>query len=50
MANRGTLVVVRSTVAENQAAKSGGGIWDRGELVLIDVAFADNTPDDVNRG
>src|SRR5262249_5052284 len=27
MANLGTLAVVRSTVAENQAAEDGGGIW-----------------------
>jgi hypothetical protein len=49
LANLGTLAVVQSTVAENQAAEDGGGIWSGPRLLLIDVLFADNTPNDVAR-
>jgi hypothetical protein len=47
MANLGALAVVRSTVAENQAAADGGGIWSGHRLLLLDVLFADNSPNDV---
>jgi hypothetical protein len=49
MANLGTLAVVRSTVAENQAAEDGGGIFSGPRLLLLDVLFADNSPNDVAR-
>jgi hypothetical protein len=49
LANLGTLAVVGSTVAENQAAVDGGGIWSGHRLLLLDVVFADNSPNDVAR-
>jgi hypothetical protein len=49
LANLGTLAVVGSTVAENQAAENGGGIWSGHRLLLLDVLFADNSPNDVAR-
>jgi hypothetical protein len=49
-AKLGQLTVVRSEVVHNQAMNTGGGIWTRGELSLIDVVFADNSPDDVASG
>jgi hypothetical protein len=49
MANLGTLAVVRSTVAENQAAVDGGGIFSGHRLRLLDVFFADNSPNDFAR-
>jgi hypothetical protein len=49
MANLGTLAVVGSTVAENQAAADGGGIFSGHRLLLLDVLFADNSPNDVAR-
>jgi hypothetical protein len=47
MSNLGQLTVARSKVFDNVATNNGGGIWNRGQLSLIDVFFADNTPDDV---
>jgi hypothetical protein len=50
MANEGDLTVRQSTVADNTATKQGGGIfWDGGDLILIDVTFANNSPDNVFR-
>src|SRR5262249_20193755 len=49
LANLGTLAVVGSTVAENQAALDGGGIWSGHRLLLLDVLFADNSPNAVPR-
>jgi len=49
LANLGALTVVGSTVAENQAAVDGGGIWSGRRLLLFDVLFADNSPNDVAR-
>jgi hypothetical protein len=49
LANLGKLAVVGSTVAENQAAVDGGGIWSGRRLLLLDVLFADNSPNDVTR-
>jgi predicted outer membrane repeat protein len=50
MSNLGQLTVVRSKVVGNNATKSGGGIGTRGKLSLIDVVFADNSPDNVASG
>jgi hypothetical protein len=49
LANLGTLAVVHGTVAENQAALDGGGIFSGQRLLLLDVLFADNSPNDVAR-
>jgi hypothetical protein len=49
MANLGTLVVVNSTVADNQAAQDGGGIYSGPRPLLFDVLFANNSPNDVAR-
>ena len=48
MANEGTLTVCESILADNTAMEEGGGIFcDGGELILDDVVFDNNSPDDV---
>lgn len=45
--NIGTLTVARSTVSDNAADHQGGGIFNTSNhLLLTDVTYADNLPDD----
>jgi predicted outer membrane repeat protein len=51
IATQGNLTITQTTISNNVATRKGGGIfWDGGRLTLSDVAFTNNSPDNVFRG